>query len=87
MAVIPTKNPKSLIAYYLGFVSLLPFIGLVFAFPAIVFGVLALKARTQTPEIEGGGHAWVGIVLAVLGLLIWGGILLLAVVGALMSKY
>ncbi len=85
MAVIPTKNPKSLIAYYLGFVALLPFIGLVFAFPAIVFGVLALKDLRQNPEIQGGGHARVGIVLAVFSLLIWGGILLLIMAAALLE--
>jgi hypothetical protein len=85
MAIIPAKNPQSLIAYYLGFLSLLPFIGLPFTLPAIICGILALKALSRNPEIEGGGHAWVGIVLAVISIMLWGGILLLGVIGAVLS--
>ena len=85
MAIIPAKNPQSLLAYYLGFISLLPFIGLPFTLPAIVCGVLALKALSRNPQIEGGGHAWVGIVLAVISIMLWGGILVLGVVAALLS--
>ncbi len=82
MALIPTKNPSSLAAYYLGFLSLLPVIGLIFSVPALVFGVLALRALSRDPQIEGGGHAWVGIVLAVLSIMIWGGILVLVLLAA-----
>ncbi|MBW3600669.1 MAG: hypothetical protein KY475_25825 [Planctomycetes bacterium] len=47
--------------------------------------MLALKDLSRNPEIEGGGHAWVGIVLAVISILLWGGILALAVIGAILS--
>ena len=73
MAVIPDKNPKALFAYYLGLLALLPCLGLAPAIPAFILGIMGLKAAKQNPEIEGAGHAWVGIILGGLGILIWGG--------------
>ena len=37
--IIPLKNPKALIAYYLGIASGLPFIGLPFGIAAFVLGI------------------------------------------------
>ena len=59
--VIPYKNPKALIAYYLGIVSGLPLIGLPFGVAAFVLGILGLKARKRNPVIKGSAHAWIGI--------------------------
>lgn len=69
MALIPDKNPKALIGYYLGFVSLLPCIGFPFSVAAIILGIMGLQFSRQHPEAEGGGHAIVGIVLGVFSLL------------------
>ncbi len=42
--VIPYKNPKALTAYYLGVFGLIPVFGPLLAIPAIILGVLGLKA-------------------------------------------
>ena len=41
--LIPYKNPKALIAYYLGIVSGLPFIGFPFAIAAVILGIKGLS--------------------------------------------
>ncbi|WP_153555855.1 hypothetical protein [Roseimaritima sediminicola] len=66
--VIPYKNPKALTAYYLGIFSLFPAIGLPLGVASIWLGILGLKARRQNPIIRGHVHAWIGIVLGVLGM-------------------
>ena len=85
MALIPDKNPKALIAYYLGFVSLIPLIGFVAAIAAIILGVQGLQAAKRDPSVEGKGHAIVGIVLAVVGAVMWGGCLGLGLLGAILG--
>ncbi len=71
--VIPYKNPSALAAYYLGLFSLLPCIGLLFAIPAFILGIMGLKARKRNPAIKGSVHAWIGIVMGGLMSIIWGG--------------
>ena len=66
MAVIPSQNPIALVAYYLGILSLVPFLGFVLGLPALICGI-----------VGGKGHAWTGIVLGVLGPFIGIGILIL----------
>lgn len=66
--VIPYKNPKALTAYYLGIFSLFPAIGFPLGVASIWLGVLGLKARNRDPIIKGHVHAWIGIVLGVLGM-------------------
>ncbi|MFN7730425.1 MAG: hypothetical protein ACK5OB_00885, partial [Pirellula sp.] len=51
--VIPYKNPKALIAYYLGILSGLPVIGLPIGIAAFTLGIMGLKARKQNPAIKG----------------------------------
>ncbi len=57
MAIIPSKNPKALISYYLGILSLLPFVGFFIAIPAVILGIMGIIAEKRNPEIEGAGHA------------------------------
>lgn len=58
--IIPYKNPKALIAYYLAVASIVvPFAGVA----AIILGILGLRAYRRTPVIRGTAHAIVGIVL------------------------
>ncbi len=79
--VIPYKNPQALIAYYLGLFSLFPIFGLFLAVPAFVLGILGLKARNKNPVIKGSVHAWIGIVMGGLCTLLWGGCILLIIIG------
>lgn len=59
--VIPYKNPKALLAYYLGILSGLPLIGLPIGIVALVLGVQGLQARKRNPVIKGSIHAGIGI--------------------------
>ncbi len=70
--IIPYKNPKALIAYYLGIASGLPLIGLPFGIAAFVLGILGLKDRKANPLIKGSIHAWVGIGCGGIFMLLWG---------------
>ena len=60
---IPYRNPKGLIAYYLGVFSLIPCAALLLGPAAIVLGILGVKYRNRHPSAGGGGHAIAGIVL------------------------
>ena len=62
-AVIPYKNPKALIAYYLGIFSLIPCFGIALGIAAFILGILGLKAANANPGSHGKVHAWVGIIL------------------------
>ncbi len=62
-AVIPYKNPKALIAYYLGVFSLIPCIGVPLGIAAVILGILGLKFAGTNPTARGKVHAWVGIIL------------------------
>ena len=70
--LIPYKNPKALLAYYLGIVSGLPLIGFPIAIAAFVFGILGLRDRKRNPVIKGSVHAWIGIGCGGLFTLLWG---------------
>ena len=72
--LVPTHNPKALIAYYLGIFSFIPLLGIFLGVAAFIFGLQGLKAAKQTPEIKGKTHAWVGILVG--GLFGFGYILL-----------
>src|SRR5262245_50298455 len=61
--LIPYKNPKALIAYYVGVFSLIPCIGVILAVVAIVLGFIGLKYAELHPTARGQAHAIVGIVL------------------------
>ncbi len=78
--LIPYKNPFALIAYYLGIVGMFPCIGLVFAVPALVLGIMGLQARAKNPAIKGSVHAWIGIVLGGIFTLIWGACVVMLIV-------
>ena len=58
--LIPYKNPKALIAYYLGVGALVIF---PLGFVSVVLGFMGLADRKRNPAIKGSAHAWIGIVL------------------------
>ena len=70
--LIPYKNPKALIAYYLGIFSGIPLIGLPIGIAAVVLGVLGLRERSRNPVIKGSIHAGIGIGCGLLFTLLWG---------------
>jgi len=61
--VIPYKNIRALVAYYLAVFSLLPLVGIVLGLAACVLGILGLRFSRQNPTAGGKIHAWVGILL------------------------
>jgi hypothetical protein len=69
-ALIPYKNPKALIAYYLGIFSLIPVIGFFLGCASVPLGVLGLKDKHARPVIRGSAHAWVGIIIGGLSVLV-----------------
>ena len=79
--IIPYKNPKALIAYYLGIFSGLPIIGLPLGIAAFILGIMGLRDRKRNPAIKGSIHAGIGIGCGLLFTLVWGSIVLLMIVG------
>ena len=70
--IIPYKNPKALIAYYLGIFSGFPVIGFFLAVPALVLGIMGLRDRNRNPAIKGSIHAGIGIGCGAIFTLVWG---------------
>ena len=81
--IIPYKNPKALIAYYLGILSGLPLIGLPLGIAAFVLGIMGLNDRKRNPAIKGSIHAGIGIGCGLIFTLLWGGIIILGIVVAI----
>ncbi|GAA5506957.1 hypothetical protein [Novipirellula caenicola] len=75
--VIPYKNPKALIAYYLGILSGLPLIGFPIGIAAFVLGVQGLRARKRNPAIKGSVHAGIGIGCGAIFTVFWGLVIVL----------
>ncbi len=67
--LIPYKNPKALIAYYLGIFSMLPLLGLPLGIAALVLGFLGIRDYKRSPIIKGVVHAWIGIGCSLFGML------------------
>lgn len=65
-SVIPYKNSASLVAYYVGLFSFIPFIGIVMGVIAVVYGIKALNHVKSFPESKGKVHAVLGIVFGIL---------------------
>jgi hypothetical protein len=81
--IIPYKNPRALIAYYLGVFSLIPCAGLLLGPAAFILGILGLRYAKAHPTAKGTGHAIAGIVLGSLTTVgNWGIVIVLAVMGA-----
>jgi hypothetical protein len=77
--IIPYRNSAALTAYYLGVIALIPFLGLFAAPFAIGFGVVGIRAYGRDPRRKGIVHAWVGIALGLLSVVIAALILLVVV--------
>jgi hypothetical protein len=71
--IIPTNvSAWSILACYLGLIGFcIPFIGMVFAIPAVIFGIIALRKRrkaTSYGAVTSDIRAIIGIVLGSLGI-------------------
>ena len=84
--VVPYKNTQALAAYYCAVFALIPCVGVILGYIALVLGILGLKYAKAHPEAHGKVHAWIGVILG--GLCGIGYTLLIAIpiVTALMGK-
>lgn len=78
--IIPYKNPKALIAYYLGILSGLPLIGFPLGIAAFVLGIMGLRDRAKNPIIKGSVHAGIGIGCGGIFTLLWGAVIVTMIV-------
>ena len=83
--IIPYKNPAALAGYYCAVFSLIPFLGLPLGMAAFVLGIFGLKKRKDNPETSGLLHSLVALIGGGFTTLLWGGLVVLFIVGA-MSK-
>lgn len=86
-AVVPYKNPKALIAYYLAIFSLIPCLGLPLGITAFFLGLSGLKVVKTHPNAHGKVHAWIGIVLGGLCGLANLGVIVAMIVAAIAEKH
>lgn len=84
--VIPYKNMPALLAYYFGLFSLFPCVGILLAIPALILGIMGLRKRRQNPAVKGSVHAWIGIVMGGIFTLVWGAVIVLGIVAAVLDK-
>jgi len=78
--LVPTNvSGWSLASCYMGLIGFcLPFLGLIFAVPALIFGIVALRKRKKSGSysaVTSDIRAIVGLVLSSLAILGWGGLL------------
>ena len=85
--VIPYRNPRALIAYYLGVFSLIPFFGILLGITAFVLGILGLRYRRRNPAAGGAVHAWIGIVVGGLFGFGWLALTIFAIFAAIHSSH
>jgi hypothetical protein len=83
--LIPYKNPKALIAYYLGILSGLPLIGLPLGVASFVLGIRGLQDRKKNPIIKGSVHAWIGIGCGGFFAVLWSLLVVLLIVALIRS--
>src|SRR5262245_52511673 len=85
--LIPYKNIPALLAYYLGILSLVCcFFAVPFGIVPLVLGIVGLQRRAANPAIHGTAHAWIGIVLGGLNVLLCLAVLVVFLI-ALVSKH
>ena len=81
--LIPYKNPRALVAYYLGVFAVIPFIGILLGLTALVLGILGLRYRRRNPAAGGVVHAWIGIVAGGLFGFGWLALTIFAIIAAI----
>ena len=89
--IVPTNvSVWSILSCYLGLIGFcLPVIGLVFAVPAVVFGIIALRRRKKTGSygaVTSDVRAIIGLILGGLGTLIGLTLLIVMIVAGVLKK-
>lgn len=76
--LVPGGSPFAIISLYVGLIGLcLPFVGLVFAVPAFVCGLVALRQWKKTNTyggVTGNIRAVLGLILSGVAILLWGSV-------------
>ena len=80
------KNTSAVIAYYLGIFSIIPFIGIFLGIAGLILGLKGLRIAKQRPEAKGKVHAWVGICAGGFFGLLYLGLTIAIIVGALSGR-
>jgi hypothetical protein len=60
-------------------------LGIVLGIIAFALGVIGLRARASQPHIKGAVHAWIGIIVGGLFVLVWGVVIL--IMAGVISRY
>jgi hypothetical protein len=81
-AMIPTKNVPSLVSYYTGIFSFIPFIGFILGILGIVFGIKALNIVKLNPTPGAKVHAIIGLVFSLLFLAVHVGFTVMILISA-----
>ncbi|MBM3498656.1 MAG: hypothetical protein FJX74_08275 [Armatimonadetes bacterium] len=68
--MIPYRNPAALVAYYVGIAGIIPCVGLICAAISIPAGIMGLQAARDQPRRRGTAHAWVGIIVGVVSIVL-----------------
>jgi hypothetical protein len=66
----------------------MPFLGLPIAIPAFICGIVALKKRRNAATygaVTSDIRAVVGLVFSIIGILVWGGLLIFGLIAHLMN--
>ena len=66
-ALVPYKNPAALVGYYISICSCIPAIGIVLGPAAIILGIFGLLTVKKHPLKKGTVHAWIAIILGLIG--------------------
>jgi hypothetical protein len=69
-SIIPFRNVSALFAYYCGVFSLIPVLGFFLGIASVLLGTIGLRKAAEYPESKGKVHAWIGIVLGSIVLLV-----------------
>lgn len=85
--IIPTNvSGWSIASCYLGLIGFcIPFVGLVFAIPALIFGIIALRRRrraTSYGSVTSDIRAIIGLVLSSLAIIVYPTLIILLATGA-----
>jgi hypothetical protein len=80
--IIPYRNRAALIGYYLSIAGLLPLLGVPFAPTALVLGIKGFGRWKRDRAVKGVVHAWIAIILGLIGCVINGLILFALVMAA-----
>jgi predicted Zn finger-like uncharacterized protein len=84
--IIPYKNGRALLAYYLGVFSFIPCVGLILGPAALILGILGIRFVRANPTAKGTGHAIAGIIMGSLTTLgYWGVVAVMVIMGGFVA--